>query len=426
MFNGELESDVVIVGSGVGGATVAKQLAIRGKKCLIIEKGRYFPLQKIGTIPKAYKFYDRSGVWSRTKEGVFYYRAIMAGGTSIVSCGNGVRSLENEFRNLGLDLTEAFLETEKELGIKPVPNSHIGRGTRVIMEAATKLGFNMAPMPKYIDFKRCVSCGNCVVGCYPDAKWTALRYLKEAQDQGAGINTGINITKVIISNGRAIGVEGRNHIGRKIKILANKVILSAGAIETPVILQNSGVEAGQKLFLDLFIVTIGITKDMGMTKELTMAAVSHNDGFILSPFMDNWLSLASTISVRDIPKIVHLKRMLGIMTKINDDLNGRVYKNCAVEKRVTASDLAKLNKGYEISREILIKAGADPKSIIKTKIRGAHPGGTTAIGEVVDKNLETRIKGLFVCDASVLPRSPGLPPIVTIIALAKKIFKNNS
>jgi choline dehydrogenase-like flavoprotein len=58
-----------------------------------------------------------------------------------------------------------------------------------------------------------------------------------------------------------------------------------------------------------------------------------------------------------------------------------------------------------------------------TKIRGAHPGGTAAIGEVVNKNLETRIKGLFVSDASVLPTSPGLPPIVTIVALAKRLSK---
>lgn len=54
---------------------------------------------------------------------------------------------------------------------------------------------------------------------------------------------------------------------------------------------------------------------------------------------------------------------------------------------------------------------------------GAHPGGTAAIGEAVNKNLETKIKGLFVCDASVLPTSPGLPPILAIIALSKRFAR---
>jgi choline dehydrogenase-like flavoprotein len=41
----------------------------------------------------------------------------------------------------------------------------------------------------------------------------------------------------------------------------------------------------------------------------------------------------------------------------------------------------------------------------------------------VDVNLETDIKGLFVADASVFPSAPGAPPILTIIALAKRLAK---
>ena len=53
--------------------------------------------------------------------------------------------------------------------------------------------------------------------------------------------------------------------------------------------------------------------------------------------------------------------------------------------------------------------------------RGAHPGGTAKIGEIVDSNLETEISNLYVCDASVLPISPGKPPILTILALSKRL-----
>lgn len=419
-----LESDIVIIGSGVGGATAAKELTAKGKKVLIVEKGYFYPTDKIGSEPRALKFYDKFGIWSKSKEGVAYYRSIMAGGTAVISCGNGVRSLENEFKNLGMDLTEEFIETEKELAIKPVPDSHIGLGTKKILTAAKKTGFEMAPMPKYINFVRCVSCGNCVLGCCPNAKWTALEYLKAAQDKKASLLTGVNITRAMISNNRVIGVTGRKDTGEKIEIRGSVIILAAGGIGTPIILQNSGIKAGRKLFLDMFNVTSGVIKDAGTARELTMAAVWHgNEGFILSPFLDCALALASTIPLNKILKVRQRRRMLGIMVKINDDCIGGVSKNGVVRKAATSSDMAKLNKGTDISREILITAGADPKTLITTRIRGAHPGGTAAIGEVVNKNLETKIKGLFVCDASVLPQAPGLPPILTIIALAKRFAK---
>jgi choline dehydrogenase-like flavoprotein len=422
----ELETDIVIVGAGVGGATVAKELSKKGRKVLVVEKGDYVPAEQLGTEFLAFKFYDKCGLWSKSKEGVFYYRTIMAGGTSMVSCGNGVRALEKEFRKRGIDLGREFRETEKELGIKPVPEKFLGPGTRAIMKAAKTLGLNMKPMPKIINFRKCVSCGNCVTGCRSGAKWTALEYLKQAQDKGASLMTGVNIIKVLTSRGRASGVEGYNHTGDKVKIYANTVVLSAGGIGTPIILQNSRIKSGQKLFLDLFTVTMGLTNDKGLTKEVTMAAVNVNKGFLLSPFIDTPFALASVVPLplrRNLKISLHRKNMLGIMVKIDDEFRGKVHKDGSIEKKVTASDLAKLRKGADISRKILIKAGADPKTILTTKIRGAHPGGTAAIGEVVDKNLETKIKGLFVCDASVLPKTPGMPPIVTIIALAKRFAK---
>ena len=117
------------------------------------------------------------------------------------------------------------------------------------------------------------------------------------------------------------------------------------------------------------------------------------------------------------------KKLIGMMTKIVDERAGTVFADGSVSKPVTATDQARLKRGSERCREIMIKAGADPKSIVVSKAEGAHPGGTAAIGEVVDQNLETHISGLFVCDASVLPVAPGLPPMLTIGALAKYLAK---
>ncbi|WP_225370029.1 GMC oxidoreductase [Methanobrevibacter arboriphilus] len=91
-------------------------------------------------------------------------------------------------------------------------------------------------------------------------------------------------------------------------------------------------------------------------------------------------------------------------------------------KENSEKDVRFIAEGSAVAGAILINSGVDPKSIISTNLRGAHPGGTAAIGEIVDLNLETKIKGLYVSDASVLPKAPGAPPILTILALSKKAF----
>jgi len=340
----KLDADIIIVGSGIGGATIAKELAKRKKKILILERGSFYHPNQIGSELCAYKFYDRHGLWSKTKEGIFYYRALMVGGTSVVSCGNGTRSLEKEFKKLGMDLTKEFIEVEKELNIKPISGRLIGKGTKKIMQAADKLGFKMEPMPKYINIRKCDACGNCVLGCQSEAKWTALQYLTQAQENGVSLLTGINVTKVLVSKRRAIGLQGFNQAGKRIEKFANIIVLAAGGIGTPIILQNSKIKAGDKLFLDLFNVTIGLTKDKGLTKEPVMAAVHHNRGFVLSPFIDTPLVLASVVPLslrRNIKISTQRDHLLGIMVKIKDDCRGRVNKDGSIEKTITPKDLFK-------------------------------------------------------------------------------------
>ena len=90
-------------------------------------------------------------------------------------------------------------------------------------------------------------------------------------------------------------------------------------------------------------------------------------------------------------------------------LTGQVFPDGSVSKPVTEEDQARLDEGAAIATEILVKAGVDPKSIVISSPQGGHPGGTAAIGRIVNENLQTSVDGLFVCDASVLPRAPGMP-----------------
>ena len=72
-------------------------------------------------------------------------------------------------------------------------------------------------------------------------------------------------------------------------------------------------------------------------------------------------------------------------------------------------------------------AGAKGDTIVKREgYYGGHNGAAAAIGTVVDKNLQTDIENLFVCDASVLPQAAGLPPVLTIMAIARWFAKTLS
>jgi hypothetical protein len=72
------------------------------------------------------------------------------------------------------------------------------------------------------------------------------------------------------------------------------------------------------------------------------------------------------------------------MAKTTDDAVGNVDENGVIHKPITKDDQKRLDKGKQLSSEILMQAGANPKSIFTSPIRGAHPGGTASIGNVVN------------------------------------------
>ena len=415
-------SRFLIIGSGAGGATLAKELATRGKNVAVVEKGGF---HKVGTERRALKFYTgRLGPAEVSDEGIELFRAIMVGGTTTVTLGNGVRALQEELEQRGVGLEKEFKEAEKELGVAPMPESLMGERARALRDASLELGYEVKPMPKFIDFKRCRSCGLCVTGCQYGAKWTALKPLAEARRAGARLLTNTAVEEVLHQGGEVKGVRARGPSGSR-ELLAEKVILSAGGLGTPVILQRSGLEAGDGLFADLFVNTYGMIEERGMEDEQGMATVidqfHDSDGFIISPILDTRLHMFLSLPLLRKARALKRDRMLGLMTKIADDSFGKVDSDGKLHKPLTENDLKKLEKGVELCEKILSQAGADPNSFLTTRVRGAHPGGTAAVGRVTNREFETEVDGLFVCDASLLPKAPGNPPVLTIVALAKKL-----
>lgn len=426
-MNHEKKFEFVIVGSGAGGATLAMELAKKGKSVLVVERG--IREKSLGAIMDIIRCYDLKGFAKmpfKSKQGAILWRTLMAGGSTVVSCGNGVRCLEEELAEFGINLDEEFLEVENDTGVTRYEEQRLSKGSKMILEASRELGYKMEPMPKFIDPKKCRRCGQCIAGCKYGAKWTALDFLDKAIENGAEILYKTMVEKVLIENGKAKGVNLVNSGGRT-EIMADVVILSAGGFGTPVILQKSGItEAGSGFFMDLLINTYGIAKGLTQTEEPTMALVDvefqKSKGFIISPFI-NPLRMVRLHDIGIKGLRMPTQGLLGLMAKTADEADGHVYPDGTFSKPVTDKDWARLNEGSSISKEILIKAGVDRNSITTSKIQGAHPGGTAAIGRVVDKDLQSKVDNLFVCDGSVLPVSPGLPPILTITALAKKLAK---
>jgi choline dehydrogenase-like flavoprotein len=417
--------EFIIVGSGAGGATLAHELSKRGKRVLVLERGQRET--QLGTFQDSLRYFDGNKLTKiplKSREGVILWRTFQSGGSTVVSCGNGVRSLEKELDDLGINISAELDEAESETGTAPISEKLLSEGSQAIRQAANDLGYTMDLMPKFINSDKCMRCSHCAMGCAHGAKWTAEEYLNRAVLNKAEIWYGSQVEKVLISNGKASGVIVSGLRGNR-EIAGEKIIVSAGGLGTPVILQRSGIlEAGTGLFTDLFVNVFGNTSGISNMHEPTMALVDmefhQSQGFLLSPFYES-SKMVRFIELGPRGLTMSTKGLLGIMVKITDDASGSVYPDGSISKTVTVRDQTRLNNGVSKAREILIKAGAEPKSIVVSKVQGAHPGGTAAIGKVVDQRLQTRVDGLFVCDVSVFPYVPGLPPILTLIALAKRL-----
>ncbi len=394
---------VIIVGTGAGGGILAYELAKNDVPVTIIEKGPYI---KSG---EAFKYYDKYS------EDVDLLTTTCIGGASIVSMSNMVRALDEELLEFDVDLSEAYEYVEELVGVHQLDDSHIGKGSQAFLDAGRKLGLKTMKMPKAIREKDCIQCGKCAFGCPADAKWSGKDFVDDAVEAGAELICDAEVIKVITENGNACGVTYVKD-DKEESVFADTVILSAGAIGTTLILRNSGIEdAGREIFFDPFVSVGGYLKDINFNTEVQMAGLVVGENFVLSPHFSSFIRAnIPDDSVTD-------EDILSIMVKTPDECRGYVDDDGDVVKINTIQDIRYLAEGVATAGFILKEAGVDPNTIGSTVYRGAHPGGTAPIGKIVDSNQETEIKGLFVSDASVLPISPGKPPILTILALSKRL-----
>ena len=403
---------VIVIGTGAGGAIIAMELAKANIPVTILERGPYIESKD------SFEYYDMKYYDKRFENtnSLDLLKTTCIGGSTIVAAGNGVRILEDEFKELGIDLSDEYDKIEELLGIHQMDDAHIGKGTQKFIDCANELGFDAMKMPKFIRDEDCKPCGKCSFGCPRDAKWSGKDFVDIAVENGAELVTGAEVIKIATANKSIKSVEYIKD-GKDKSIESDLVILAAGAIDSAVILQKSGIDAGNKLFFDPFVSVGGVLKDINFNSETQMNGLAVGKEYILAPHFSSFI--AKYIKETD-PEIED-KDILSIMVKVPDDMVGTVDSEGNVFKFNTIDDIRRLAQGSAAAGAILEKAGVDPTTMTSTVFRGAHPGGTAVIGEVVDKNLKTEIDGLYVSDASVIPVSPGKPPILLILALALRL-----
>lgn len=402
------EYDYIIIGSGASGAAVAEKISSE-YDVLILEKGSYLKLSE------AHKGYFKSSSCKDfDKHGkVDILSANAVGGTTLLTIGNGIRTQEKKLENLGIDIEKELDEVEKDFDISPIPKNMLGERTKLFIDISKELGFESKIMPKMIDVKKCKNCGKCNMGCQFQAKKTSLYYVEKAISKGAELKTNFEALK-IIKRGNEYIVEGKQDENHK-SISSKKVIVSAGALDTPKILNNSGIITPKNLFVDVYV-TIGGKVNYSFKEEINMAAYIPFKDFMLSPYYSERI-----IKILGEEKIESKREnIIGIMTKIKDDSFGFVGKDY-IEKYCTGTDVQRVSNGVAVASQILKKAGVD--KIVSTEAAGAHPGGTAPLGITVDNQFRTKM-GFYVCDASILPESPGAPPLLSLMALGKKLGAN--
>ncbi len=262
-----LDADVVVVGSGAGGAVVAGELAEAGQRVIVLDEGPYVPVDVYKNLrPSEHMrrcWRDGGmtvavGVGDTPAINVTMGRCI--GGSSMVTGGVCFRTpewvLDNWSKELGLTdftpdkLAPCFDAVERASHVEEVPKPMRSRSTQLFGEGARKLGYELKPIRRNTD--GCDGCGRCNFGCPKGAKRSVdLTYLPRAVAAGAQIWSDCLVERILVQGGRAVGVRGKVLTGRggllrrpsslPLEVRASRVVVAAGSFHSPLLLQNSGL-----------------------------------------------------------------------------------------------------------------------------------------------------------------------------------------
>jgi choline dehydrogenase-like flavoprotein len=425
-------STVVVVGSGAGGATVARELAGR-HQVSVIEAGPAFrrfggAIDPLARLRATGLFLDerlvtllfpamrvrRAGPRGGDGRMPLVFGAGL-GGTTTMTAGNGLRCDEG-LRAVGVDLDAEFAELAHEIPMTTGHRERWGPMTRRLFDACGALGLAPRPLPKVGDYTHCRRCGRCVLGCPYGAKWDARRFLDDAVAGGAKIHTGWTVDTLVCRGERAVAVKAHRGL-RHATFAADLVVVAAGGLGTPALLERSGIPCEPRLFVDPVLCVAAPVAGARMDREISMPFVVQREGYIIAPYMD-WLSFFFDRRWR-----LPAADIVPLMIKLADEDRGRVRAN-RIDKELTVVDRARLAEGVALCGEILERIGAPTGTHFLGTLNAGHPGGSLPVRAGPSPFHDARLpSNVWVADASLLPGALGRPPMLTIMAMAKRVAR---
>ncbi|RZA31102.1 MAG: GMC family oxidoreductase, partial [Lysobacteraceae bacterium] len=275
--------DAIVVGTGPGGASTARELARGGARVLILEQGSAAPLN--GTLGQmATMALPGRGAWLHRDASLLVAGATL-GGSSALNFATAAAPPPAMFAAHGIDLAPYLAALRAELPLAPLPDRLVGPMATRIATAARAAGLEWGKLDKMIRPQICRSgCWRCVYGCPYGAKWSARDFVEQACTAGAVLFDRSRVRRVLMEDGRAVGVEFRR-AGAIESVRAPVVVLAGGGIGSPRLLHASGLAPRQvPFFSDPVVAVMGSVEDVDGGAEVPMAAGAscHDEGTALA------------------------------------------------------------------------------------------------------------------------------------------------
>lgn len=472
-----VRADACVIGTGAGGAVVAKELAEGGMRVAMLEEGPRRTTDDFTARPREMTtllYRDAGQVVTVGNVPIILPLGRMVGGTSAVNSGTCFRTpdsvLERWAREYGLEsltpqaLDPFFRRVERELGVAQVPPEIAGKNALVVKRGADRLGWSGDFI--FRNARGCVGSGVCTFGCPTGAKQhVGATYVPRAWEAGATTFARCRAERILVEGGRARGVEARTAGGGRLRVECDLVVVACGAIHTPLLLRRQGLggESGQ-LGHNLAIhpataVRALFDEEIDMVRGVPQSY--YIDEFAHERIMFEGAAGPPDYYAMSLPfrREQHRQLMLdyrrtsqfGLM--VSDTSRGVVRERAGrVEIRydLNREDTAAFKRGIELLCELYWAAGAravlppvedvgllrdgDMEPLRRKRLRprdllvlAFHPLGTARADArpahgVVDEQLAVYgVEGVYVADGSVIPSSLGVNPQITIMALATRL-----